>query len=66
MTECPHCGGKSGYQYRVTIEGIQWNEWNGEAVNFENSTRNSSGGHHGIKRCIDCGKKVSLEIKIDP
>jgi len=51
---CPHCGGKTGYYYKMTIYGEQWMEWNGDPVNFQDTS-----SKHGIKRCQDCKKRIT-------
>lgn len=55
MRRCPKCGGTTGFTYKLTIQGEQFQPWdrgNGEA-HFE-------GGKtiHGAKRCADCGKTI--------
>lgn len=54
---CPRCGGKSGFTYKLTIRGVQFQPWknSGEQASFESFQMPSS---HGAYRCDDCGKII--------
>lgn len=50
---CPYCGGTTGYRYTATIRGVQWMEWDGTGVSFDDlDTR------RGARRCQDCNRIV--------
>lgn len=50
---CPHCGGDTGFSYKVTIRGVQWMKWDGTGVSFDDSDT-----RRGAKRCLDCNRIV--------
>ena len=55
---CPHCGERTGFDYILTMKGIQFQPWKGVDIDpwFESSVGNSS--QHGAYRCVDCNKII--------
>lgn len=57
MERCPLCGGQSGFSYRLTIKGEQFQPWkNGEGASHFESIPHAT--RHGVYRCDDCGKVI--------
>jgi len=55
MTCCPLCGGKSGFQYIMTMTGLQVQPWkDGNYDGFFEDTKTK----HGAYRCQDCNKII--------
>lgn len=56
---CPICGGKSGFSYRITMRGRQFQPWkgsDGDAFFEDTDTK------HGAYRCDDCGKIIKSNV----
>ena len=53
--KCPHCGGETGYQYKLHIHGVQYYGWDGDP---ENAHFSDSGGRAFKETCSDCGKGI--------
>jgi hypothetical protein len=56
MEQCPKCGGKNGYTYKLLVAYTQECDWKGKAIDAEPSS--SSGYEYKLITCLDCNKTM--------
>jgi len=59
LGKCPYCHSASGYQYKMTVEYIQTNNWAGKSIHAEQS---GNGTEQKKRFCITCGKNVTFYV----
>ena len=64
---CPHCGGETGFSYRLYMKCHQFRSW-GDAIGRKGKEAGSwttcvdIDSRHGAYRCDDCGKVIKSNV----
>ena len=59
-TECPFCGGESGYYYKVIESRMLLMTWEGEGI--EGSEPETVRGMKN-RHCIDCDRDITKKVR---
>jgi len=60
MSECPKCGGDTGFNCKIIVTYLQWKSWDNKLILSEDSQSSYDNKANKMGECLDCGYRFRL------